>query len=73
MILLLFWTEEIVAITGSGNVGLPPPPTVVPCPDKCDCMNNGTDVRCDKPNSFVNLPDFSRNIGTEGAHKVVQL
>ncbi len=66
LILLVFWAaEEIIAITGSSNI-----PS---CMDKCVCGNNGTEIRCEQPNSYTVLPVFDKEVGRYGAKAIREL
>ena len=65
LILLIFWAEEIIAITGSSSIAQ--------CPDKCVCNINGTEIKCEQSNSFSAMPVFDRDVGSQGASVVREL
>ncbi|XP_072038259.1 BDNF/NT-3 growth factors receptor-like isoform X2 [Amphiura filiformis] len=65
LILLVFWTEEIIAITGSSNIP--------PCMDRCVCINNSTEMKCEQPNSYTVLPIFDEDVGSWGADAINDL
>ena len=67
LILLVFWAEEIIAITGSSSI------PQCRSPDKCVCANNGTEIICEQSNSFSSMPVFDRDVGSQGASMVRDL